>query len=311
MGAILGSGKYRYEVVEGWGKPPQGWAYKDVAGVGVDARDNVYIFNRGGHPMVVFDKQGNFKQAWGEKTFSRPHGVTMAPDGTVWLTDDGDHTVRQCTLEGEVLKTLGTPNKPAPAFSGQPFNRPTHVAFGPDGDVYVSDGYGNSRVHCYSPDGKLKFSWGGPGVGPGEFNIIHAIVSDAQGYLYVADRESHRIQVFDAKGKLEDIWTCVHRPCGLYLDRKAGLFYVGELGTILAVNKAVPNIGPRVSILDMRGHVVARLGDKPEGEAPDQFIAPHDIAVDSRGDIYVGEVSWTHSGKPDRDLPCFRKLVRK
>ena len=130
----------------------------------MDRNDNVYVFNRGEHPMIVFDRDGNFLRAWGEGMFPRAHGVLMGPDDTIWLTDDGDHTVRQCTLDGKVLLTIGTPGKPAPYMSGEPFHRCTHTALSPKGDIYVSDGYGNARVHKYAPDGRLLMSWGGPGT---------------------------------------------------------------------------------------------------------------------------------------------------
>src|SRR6266550_2179283 len=169
--ATVGDGAYAYVPVENWAKLPPGWSLKEIGGVGVDKNDNVYVFNRGAHPMVVFDRDGNFLRSFGEGLFPRAHGVFMAPDDTIWLTDDGDHTVRQCTLQGKVLLTLGISGKPAPHMSGEPFHRCTHTAMSPQGDIYVSDGYGNSRVHKYAPNGKLLLSWGGPGTDPGEFNI--------------------------------------------------------------------------------------------------------------------------------------------
>ena len=150
----VGSGDYVYEPVVDWAKLPPGWSFKEIGSVGVDKNDNVYVFNRGEHPMIVFDRDGNFLRSWGEGVFPRAHGVFMAPDDTIWLTDDGDHTVRQCTLEGKVLLTLGIPGKPSPYMSGEPFHRCTHTAMSPEGDIYVSDGYGNSRVHKYSPNGQ-------------------------------------------------------------------------------------------------------------------------------------------------------------
>ncbi len=114
----------------------------------------------------------------------------------MFLTDDGGHFVRQVTLDGKVLLELGVPGKPAPYMSGEPFHRCTHTALSPKDEIYVSDGYGNSRVHKYSPDGKLLMSWGEPGTGEGEFNIVHNICCDADGWVYVADRENHRVQVF-------------------------------------------------------------------------------------------------------------------
>ena len=232
MSVILGSGEYRYEVIENWGKLPDGWTFKEVAAVGVDKTDNVYCFTRGQHPVIVFDKDGNFLRSWGEGVCKRAHGVTMAPDDTIFLTDDGDHTVRKCTLDGKVLMTLGIPGKPSAYQKGEPFNRCTHVAFSPKGEIYVSDGYGNSRVHKYSPDGKLLLSWGESGSDPGQFNIVHNICTDKEGWVYVADRENNRLQVFDGNGKYETQWNNMHRPCALYMDttHKEPICYVGELG---------------------------------------------------------------------------------
>ncbi|TAJ86507.1 hypothetical protein EPO44_16090, partial [bacterium] len=187
MATMMGSGKFTYEAAEGWGKLPEGWSYREVAAVGVDRQDRVYVFSRGDHPIIVFDRDGNFLRSWGEGTFKRAHGVTMGPDDTIYLTDDGDHTVRKCTLDGKILLTLGIPGKPAPYQSGEPFNRCTHVALSPKNELYVSDGYGNSRVHKYSPDGKLLFSWGEPGTDPGQFNIVHNICTDQDGYVFVAE----------------------------------------------------------------------------------------------------------------------------
>jgi streptogramin lyase len=215
--ATVGNGAYTYEPVEDWAKLPPGWSFKEIGGVGVDRHDNVFVFNRGEHPMIVFDRDGNFLRSFGEGMFPRAHGVFMAPDDTIWLTDDGDHTVRQCTPEGKVLLTLGISGKPAPFMSGEPFHRCTHTAMSPQGDIYVSDGYGNSRVHKYAPNGKLLLSWGGPGTDPGEFNIAHNITCDADGWVYVADRENHRVQVFDGNGKYETQWNNLHRPCGLFM----------------------------------------------------------------------------------------------
>src|SRR5205809_7501975 len=120
MAIEVGTGDYRYRIIEDWAKLPDGWSFKEVAAVGVDKNDNVYAFNRGEHPMMVFDRHGNFLRAWGEDVFKHAHGVHMAPDDTVWLTDDFDHTVRRCTLDGKVLLTIGVPGKPAPFMSGQP-----------------------------------------------------------------------------------------------------------------------------------------------------------------------------------------------
>ena len=209
----LGSGQFAYEVVADWEKLPDSVGWRETAGVITDSDDNVYVFSRGDHPMVVFDKDGNFIKTWGEGVFSRAHGVSVGPDNTLYCTDDGDHTVRQCTLDGEVLMTIGVPNQPAEAHSGKPFNRCTHVATDPaNGDLFISDGYGNGSVHKFSAAGEHIKSWGSPGTDPGQFNIVHNIATDRDGYVYVCDRENHRIQVFDRDGKLEDVWHNLHRP---------------------------------------------------------------------------------------------------
>ena len=294
MTAHLGAGDFRYRVEEGWGELPPGWSFREVAAVGVDHRDNVYVFNRGEHPVIVFDRAGRFLRSWGEGVFSRAHGLHMAPDETMYLTDDGDHTVRRCTLDGKVLLTLGIPGKPAEFLSGEPFHRCTHTALSPKGEIYVSDGYGNARVHKYSPDGKLLMSWGEPGTDPGQFNIVHNICCDGDGWVYVADRENHRVQVFDGNGRYEAQWNNLHRPCGLYMPQgKQPLCYIGELGPGMPVNIRIPNLGPRLSIVTHEGKLLARLGTLTAGLEPGRFVAPHGIAVDSRGDIYVGEVSYT------------------
>ena len=314
--ARVGGGEYVFEVVEDWAKLPAGWSFREVSGVGVDRRDRVYVFCRGEHPLIIFDRDGNFVTAWGEGVFTRPHAVTMGPDDTIYLTDDGDHTVRKCTLDGEILLTIGVPGTPAPLRSGRPFNRCTHVAIAQDGSLYISDGYGNSRVHKYSPDGKLLFSWGEPGTDPGQFNLPHNICVDREGYLYVADRENHRVQVFDPKGKFETQWNNLFRPCGLYIDHrdpKGERVYVGELGPSLPVSTGVPNLGARVGIYTLGDQLLARLGDALPGEAPGQFLAPHAIAVDSGGSAYIGEVSWTMYGRlldPPREARSFTKLAR-
>ena len=311
----LGTAEYTYEVAEGWGKLPDGWSFKEAAAVGVDSKDNVYVFNRGEHPVIIFDREGNFLSSWGEGVFPRAHGVTMGPDDTIFLTDDGDHTMRHCTLDGKVLMTLGISGKPAPFMSGDPFNRCTHLAIDPsNGDFFISDGYGNARVHKYSPDGKLLLSWGESGTGPGQFNIAHNIATDKDGWVYVADRENQRMQVFDRNGKFETQWINMAKPCGLFIDQSSELVYVGELGVAIGPNSQAYGLGPRVSIMDTKGKTLARLGDGPEGINPGQFTAPHGVCVDSHGDIYVGEVAWTHSRRyanPPDEIRSLQKLVRK
>lgn len=312
MTTTLGSGSFVYEELATWAQLPEGWSLREVPDVAVDAQDRVYVFNRGEHPMIVFEPDGTFVGSWGEGLFTRPHGVTLGPDGALYCADDMAHCIYVCSLEGKLLRTIGVPGQPAPRLSGQPFNQPTKVAFDPKtGDLYVSDGYGNARVHKYSYEGKRLFSWGSFGVEAGQFNLVHSLCTGADGKVYVADRESHRVQVFDDQGNYLGQWTNLHRPCGLHID--GGLAYIGQLLTHLDVNGDYPNLGACVSIHDLDSQQLARLGADYPGEEPGQFTAPHGLAVDSRGDIYVGEVSWSAYGRrlePPRTARCFRKLVK-
>ena len=315
MPVILGSGDYRYRVVEDWAKLPDGWEFRDVAAVAVDSTDTVYVFNRGEHPIMVFDREGNFLRSWGEDLFIRAHGIHVGPDDALYCTDDGDHTVRKCTTDGKVLLEIGIPGTPAPFMSGEPFHRCTHTALSPDGHLFVFDGYGNARVHKYTPDGKLVHSWGEPGADAGQFNVVHNIVSDDEGWIYVADRENHRVQVFDTNGKYETQWKNLHRPCGLYMPRgKCPHCFIGELGPGMAINRGIPNLGPRLSIVTNEGELVARLGgeDGP-GQEPGKFLAPHGLAIDSRGDIYVGEVAYINwpSSFGDEPMPKWLRTLQK
>ena len=321
MSTILGAGEHSYRVVQNWAQLPQGFALTDVASVGVDSKDNVYAFNRGAHPMMVFDRDGNFLRSFGEGLFKRAHGLHIDADDNLYCTDDGDHTVRKCTPEGKVLLTIGLPGEPKPFMSGEPFNRCTHTALSPSGEIYVSDGYGNARVHKYTPDGRLLRSWGEPGSDPGQFNIVHNIATDADGFVYVADRENHRVQVFDGDGRYQAQWNNLHRPCALCAcGVRRTTFIIGELGPGLPVNLNVPNLGPRLTVVDSTGRRIARLGgENGPGVETGKFLAPHGLAIDSHGDIYVGEVGVTNwsTSFPDTPMPpevnisrCLQKLAR-
>ena len=312
--ALLGSGSLSYEVSgEDWGNLPEGWTYKEATAVAVDSKDNVYVFNRGTQPMVVFDRDGNFLRAWGGDIFTLAHGVSVGPDDSIYCADSGDHTVRKMSPEGEVLLTLGTKDEPAPPMSGRPLCRPTHLAVDRrNGDLFVSDGYSNARVHHYTPDGELVGSWGESGTGPGQMNIVHNIAIDDEGWIYVADRENRRIQVFDTEGNLEAQWANLSRAATVCVDHQ-GLVYVGEYYAGIGSNVLGTDLGPRVTIFDTQGSVQAKLGRKSYGDQPGRFYAPHGISVDSRGDIYVAEVSWAEYGMhmdPPKVLRSLQKLVK-
>jgi len=313
--AVLSDGEFSYEVVEGWMKLPPELKLGEVTAVGVDPADNVFLFCRGDHPMVVLDASGHVLRTWGHDLFKHPHGLHIGGDGNLYCTDDGDHTVRKCTPDGRLLLQIGVPGSPAPFMSGQPFHCCTHTALSPDGHIYVSDGYGNACIHKFDPDGRLLKSWGRSGCAPGEFYIPHNLVCGPDGWVYVADRENHRVQVFNEDGRYETQWNNFHRPCALCCGPE-GQFYIGELGPLPAPCLKFPNLGPRVVVVNGQGNILARLSAGPAGIGPGRFIAPHGIAVDSQGNVYVAEVNtsawpWVFPGTaPPQELPSLHKLRR-
>ena len=314
---VIGVGEYRYRVTgDNWGTLPDGWFYKEATAVAVDADDRVYVFNRGTSPMIVFDTDGNMIDHWGEGIFSNPHGVSVAPDGNLWCVDNGDNTVRKMSPSGELLMTLGEPNKPAPKMSGTPFSVPTHVAVDPSsGNFYVADGYSNASVHKFNPDGELIKTWGESGTNPGQFNIVHNIATDSEGWVYVADRENHRIQKFSPDGEFQTQWVNMSRTAALYIDTRGDedLIYVGEYFSGISSNDVGTELGPRITIMNTGGEIVARVGLEAYGEQVGRFFSPHGIAVDSRGDIYVAEVSHSDYGRGwniDHELRSMQKLVK-
>ena len=211
-----------------------------------------------------------------------------------------------------MLLTLGTKDEPAPPMSGRPLCRPTHLAVDRrNGDLFVSDGYSNARVHHYTPDGELVGSWGESGTGPGQMNIVHNIAIDDDGWIYVADRENRRIQVFDTEGNLEAQWATCRGPPPCASTIRG--WYTWESTTPGSDRTSWGrDLGPRVTIFDTQGNVQAKLGRKSYGDQPGRFYAPHGISVDSRGDIYVAEVSWAEYGMhmdPPKVLRSLQKLV--
>lgn len=314
MSVLFGTenGEFQYEALDVWEQLPKGIKLLECPGVAVDSLDQVYVLTRNQeHPVQVFSREGKWLKSFGRGTFSeRTHGIFIDADNFIYCTDDGIHTVTKFDSNGSILMTLGKPNEPSPKWSGKPFNRPTHAAVSPvTGDIYVSDGYGNSRIHKYTPDGLLVKSWGEPGIDPGQFIRPHNIAIDRDGRVLVADRECHRIQIFDSDGNYISMWNNIHRPDGMTVGPD-GNIYVGELNGMDGVDDA-PGLGHRVSIISPIGELLARFGHTEEGEEPGKFIAPHGIAVDSHGDIYVGEVAFTIRGShmnPPRELKSLKKL---
>jgi sugar lactone lactonase YvrE len=323
----VGSGKFVYMELKEWGEFPEGWVAHDVAAVAVDSQDNVHVFTRNGAGdcVVVFDREGQMLGSWGAGLFKRPHGISIGPDDAIYCVDDWGHAVHKFTTDGKLLMSIETAANPADTGyvwdrpetvlrSGPPFNHPTHVAVSPEGTLYVTDGYGNARVHKFAPDGRLLLSWGEPGNGPGEFVIPHSVCVDNAGLVYVADRMNSRIQVFTPDGKLVGVWPEIRRPDDLCLDAE-GNVYIAELGNVVqgeigARQAVVSGLAGRITVRDLSGRLLAEWGE-PDPQGTDLYYCPHGIAVDSRGDLYVSEVPEAYSGGqrlPTR--PALRKYVR-
>jgi DNA-binding beta-propeller fold protein YncE len=320
MAQRVGSGEFVYEVDERWGQLPASWTFVDVVGVVVDREDRVYVFNRGAHPIVIFERDGRLAGAWGEGQFTNPHGLQIGPDGALYTVDNGDHTVRKWTPDGRLLLTLGTPGRASDTGyagsldsirGGGPFNSPTNCAVAPDGSLYVSDGYGNCKVHHFSAGGELLRSWGEPGRGPGQFRLVHGICVAPDGAVYVGDRANNRVQVFSPTGEFLREWADVRQPDEIHLGPD-GQFYVAELGYGGDV-PAGGGLGARVTVRDAAGTILAAWGDTGDPAAPGNCAAPHGIRVDSHGDLYLGEVTYTARISARLVKPschCFQKFRR-
>jgi DNA-binding beta-propeller fold protein YncE len=269
----MDSATFAYELVPEWGRLPEGWTYTQVAGVAVDSRDRVYVYNRGQHPVIVFDRDGNFVGSWGEGVLEHAHGIFITPDDQVFLVDRFLQQVLKFTTDGRLLMTIGTRGEAS--RDGAPFNHPTDVAVGSSGEIYVSDGYGNARVHKFAADGTHLLSWGSPGSEPGQFRLPHSLWVQEPDRILVADRENHRVQAFTSRGEFIEQWGGFRQPTDFYQGRDGTLF--------------VAELQHRVSILSRDGKVLARLGGE-ESREPGGFVAPHGVWTDSRGDLYVGEV---------------------
>jgi DNA-binding beta-propeller fold protein YncE len=270
--AILGAPPVEFEPALDFLKLPAGVTLGRCSAVAVNSRGEIHLFHRGSHPILCFDAQGNYLRSWGDDVIHTAHGLRIDAKDNVWTTDIGNHRVCKFDSAGKLLMMLGTGKAGA---GHDEFNKPTDVAFGPRGEFYVSDGYGNTRVLKFSPSGALITSWGRPGKGPGEFNLPHSIVVDRQGRILVGDRENNRIQLFDDTGKFLDQWPGF-APFGLALDKDGQLF-----------------------VADGRAHKVLRLSDSGQvleiwgqkGTAAGQFELPHMLACDASGNLLIAEVN--------------------
>jgi len=291
QGLRVSYGEYVFEHVVGWAPLPDGWEWNHVVGVGVNSKDEIFAYNRSDHPMIVLNQDGEILRTWGEGVFGTAHHLFIAPDDSVYTTDLGTHVVQKWSPDGDLLMTIGTPNEPAERMSGDPFNRPTDICLGLDGSIYVTDGYGNARVHHFTAEGEHIKSWGEPGSGPGQFIIPHSVCIDSSGTLYVSDRENSRIQVFTPDGEYIREWKGVHRPDHMVLDDDENM-YVAELGGYLGLDADSPPTNPvthpaGVKVMTLDGQWLGGWGMSTW--TPGDIRAAHALALDSKGDLYVGE----------------------
>lgn len=281
---VVGSGRYTFRMDTEWAKLPAGWDMP-AASVAVDSQDRVYCFNRDlHHPVIVFDRNGKFLHHWGDGMFRFPHIIYIDKADNVWLVERNDGLIYKCTPEGKVLQTIGkkgyrsdTGVAPddynANAYKSvvrgaEPFNLPTGVALGDNGNIFITDGYGNARVHKFTADGQLIKSWGEPGTGPGQFRLPHAAWVDSRGHLLIADRENDRVQVFDQEGNYLRTWGSKLVGAAVIATDKDENCYVPE-----------HNAG-FMSILTRDGELLARWGDPIHR-------ACHGAWLDSHQDLYV------------------------
>jgi streptogramin lyase len=291
MNAIVGEGKYRFELVADWVKPPAGWTIGQT-GIVTDSKDRVYLFNRSDHPMQVFDPDGNFLESWGEGLYTSAHHLGIDRKDNLFLPVWAAHVIAKCTTAGKQLAVWGKWNEPAdPRYKEitvpllkeratkvlPPFTLPTDIVEAQDGSFFITDGYGNARIHHFSADGKLLNSFGQPGTGDGEFRLPHSIKQLSDGRLVVSDRENDRLQIWDPEGKFLEIWPGFNNPAHIFIDEYDTVFVAEGTGFH-------PNPDPQafMQIRDKNGKMVT--GWKAPLGAPG-----HAVWMDSRGDLYVGQ----------------------
>lgn len=275
IGAGAANTDYRPDTV--WprgGATAPGYGAHPVSAAAVDGDGRLFLFHRAPLPVLVFDADGAYLRGWGQGQFTSPHGCRVGPDGSLWLTDSADHRVMKFSPEGRLLLTLGV--KDEPGEDAAHFNRPTDVAFGPAGDIYISDGYGNARIVRLDRNGKFVAAWGRKGSGEGEFNLPHSLVVDRRGRVLVADRENARIQVFTADGRFLEQWRDVGYPYGLALTPDDRLI-------------VTDGRSHHVSVHDLTGKRIVRFG--APGRKPGELDLPHLAAVDGHGAVYICEVN--------------------
>jgi hypothetical protein len=282
-----------YEVDADWPQRPAAFAWEAVSGVYVDRDDNVWMFHRGTPPVQVYSPEGKLIRAWGEEFVKTAHHLKIDHEGFVWLADIGHHVVRKCTPNGQVVMTLGTVDEPGEDETH--LDQPTDMVVLPSGDIYVSDGYGNNRIVQFDARGKFVRAWGKLGTGPGEFSLPHAIAADSQGRIYVADRNNVRVQVFDRTGKFLDQWRNVITPWGFFVTSRDEIWVCGS-SPMPWYDYEVLGCPPKDQVFmrfDTSGRL-QQLWTVPKAtdgkERPGECNWLHCVAVDSKGNLYCGDI---------------------
>jgi DNA-binding beta-propeller fold protein YncE len=263
--------KLNYEVVPGFFQLPASEHFVEVAGVAINSKGHIYVFHRGKPPLMEFDANGKFLRSIADDLFVTAHTVRVDAEDNIWTTDVGAHMVLKLSPDGRVLLSLGRMRTPGDDVLH--FNQPTDVAFDREGNIYVADGEGNSRVLKFNKYGNVLLGWGMKGDGPGQFNLPHSIAIDGD-MVYVGDRENARIQIFDLNGRYFGEWKLGH-PFGLFVTPDHSIYMSDAIaGRILKIARD--------------GKVVGAL----DGPPPDKgrHFDPHSLAVDKDNSIFTAEV---------------------
>ena len=261
LAAITPSGNY--QLVENWAELPEGEQWGAVSSVAIDAEGTVHAFRREG-PIFTFDRDGKFLKSWGEGIAKWTHGLEVDDQGFIWATDGQGHQVKKFTSDGELILTLGQYD--VAGDGSDTFNRPTDVVVARNGDFYVSDGYGNSRVMKFSKDGSYIKSWGSKGTAPGQFDTPHTLALDSRQRVFVGDRGNKRVQIFDGEGEFLAEWTHLGIPYGIDISDD-DLLFVAD-GVTNQVTVASASDGTIIDVI----------------EGCDQV---HWVSVDPLGTVYV------------------------
>jgi len=282
---------------------PVGW----VSGLAVDGHDQVWLFKKGPDPIQVYASDGAFVRTWGQGLFDQPHQLRIDHDGNIWVADFGLHVVQKFTPEGKLLQSLGVRGEAGEDETH--FNMPTDMAITPSGDIFVSDGYGNRRVVHFDKNGKFIKAWGGSGSEAGEFVLPHAIALDKDGKLYVADRNSGRIQIFDQEGKFLDQWSQIIMPWGLAI-KGDDIWVCGSSPHWWMRGGAYPEYKDQVLMRFGTDGRVRQMWTLPLGDIgtdkshpdvsllkPGHAVGIHCIDADSKGNLYVGDIYGEHALK--------------